>query len=570
MLAYLLRRIARVWRVVAWRCQPAPMFLQPKVLPFTCLLLFALFAMPTPIVKICARGCGIVRTFAAERSAVSNHDRWHVLPPWFAAMADPLPVPQLIQHVAGSNTLGSGVLPSAPNVASIKAQLKNVSLAGNCIIVTTTYGDGAGTLTAAVTDNLGHTYIAAAVKVRDATQQQSASMWHVSNCFAGVDTITVTYSATTEFCCVHISEFTNIALTSAKDVSTGTTDTASPYNAGSMTTTVANDLIYVVGYATSAVPTSITSYTAGTAGSGFRPLHMDSEDDSFAQYQVFQGVGAINSDFSQNPGTQRHLVLACSFKAAFAGSPMPAGPRVLRLNHNNLWLDNGTNTYTFQLPCNGNLIVASGVFIQASPLGNVAITNITDSYNNTWAKACSQNNATAAAGEATLWYAKNARTSDDLLITVTLGGTQSQSDLMFYDCAGMDPDFPLGNFAVNTGTQLVNANLTVETNFTPRYANSIIFNVTGIDANTISGVATPTGGLFDAMVYPSAAGTRGLDEDNGKMHYFNPDLTPITISYTTQNNVGGVHEWTSATAEFRAKTGGYYQAGNSVRRRAVN
>jgi hypothetical protein len=141
---------------------------------------------------------------------------------------------------------------------------------------------------------------------------------------------------------------------------------------------------------------------------------------------------------------------------------------------------------------------------------------------------------------------------------------------MFYDCLGMDTDFPLGNTAVNTGTQLVNANLTVETNFTPRYPNSVIFNVTGIDANTISGVATPTLGLFDAMVYPAAAGTRGLDEDNGKMHYFCTDLTPITISYTTQNNTGGVHEWTSATAEFRAKPQTHYSGGGVIRKRVVS
>jgi hypothetical protein len=445
MIAWVQRRIARAWRVVTWRLEPAPMFLPPKVLPFTCLLLFALFTMPTPIVKVCARGCGIERTWAAERVTREPHT-WRFLPPWFAAMADPLPQPQLIQHVAGSNTLGSGVLPSAPSVASIKLQLKNVSLAGNLIIVSTMYEDVAGTVTATVTDNLGHTYVAGAVKVRDATQQQSASMWHVANCFAGVDTITTTYSTANEFCCVHCSEFTNIMLTSPKDVSTGTTVATTPYNAGSMTTTVTNDLVYVVGFATSAVPSSITSYTAGTTGSGFRLLHADSEDDSIAEYQVWQSVGAINGGFTQNPGTQRHLVLACSFKPAFAGSPMPAGPRVIRLNHNNLWSDNGTNTYTFQFPCNGNLIVASGVFIQASPLGNVAITNITDSYNNQWAKACSQNNPTAAAGEATLWYAKNARTSDDLVITITLGGTQSQSDLMFYDCAGMDTDFPLGEY----------------------------------------------------------------------------------------------------------------------------
>jgi hypothetical protein len=160
MLAWVQRRIARAWRVVTWRLQPAPMFLPPKVLPFTCLLLFALFTMPTPIVKVCARGCGIERTWASERTPATNSHRWHVLPPWFAAMADPLPQPQLIQHVAGSNTLGSGVLPSAPSVASIKLQLKNVSLAGNCIIVSTMYEDAAGTVTAAVTDNLGHTYVA--------------------------------------------------------------------------------------------------------------------------------------------------------------------------------------------------------------------------------------------------------------------------------------------------------------------------------------------------------------------------------------------------------------------------
>jgi hypothetical protein len=567
MLAYFWRRIARAWRVVTWRLQPAPMFLPPKVLPFTCLLLFALFTMPTPIVKVCARGCGIERTWAAERVTREPHT-WRFLPPWFAAMADPLPQPQLIQHIAGSNTLGSGVLPVAPSVASIKLQLKNVSLAGNLIIVSTLYDDGAGTLTASVADNLGHTYVAGAVKVRDATQQSSASMWHVPNCFAGVDTITVTYSAASSFCCVHVSEFTNIALTSAKDVSTGTTVASTPYSSGSMTTTVANDLVYVVGFGTSAIPSSIASYTPGAQGSGFRLLHADSEDDSIAQYQVFQTTGAIDSGFTQNPGTQRHIILACSFKPAFAGSPAPAGPRVVRMNHNNLWNDNGTSTYTFQMPCNGDLLVMGGCFIQAAPLGNVSVSSITDSNGNSWAKADAIELASAAAGRVEMWYAADATTSDDLVITLNLSGTQSQSDLMFYDCINMETvGRVLGSTGTASGFQNVNANLTTVT-LTPQRAGGICFNATGVNDHTISGCANANF-LFDAMVYPAADAQRGFDEDNGKCHIFHTDTSPLTFIYTCQNNVGGVKDWTSVSAEFFARTSTYYRAGGVMRKRVV-
>lgn len=455
--------------------------------------------------------------------------------------------------MAGPNSLGTGLLPIATPLSKIDLWLKHLSSQGNALIVTEMHGDASGSITATVTDSLGQTYLSAVAKIRDATDQQSVSMWYVPNSLPGVSKITVTFSTTTEFCMIRVSEFNNIALTGVTDGSSSATvagpGSTNPYQAGSITTTQDGDLIYCVGFGTSSAPSQITSYTAGVAGKGFTLLDADHQDDAMSEYQIQSVHGAINADFRQNPGTQTHVVVACAFRSADTGTPAPGGIRVVRLNHNNLWNDNGGTVYNFQFPCSGNLLIATLIGIQASPLANVGISTITDSNLNSWVLGITVNLPSAAAGQAEIWYAKNAVTSPNMTVQVTFTRTQSQSDLLFYDISGASSN-PLGATTSGTGLQTVNANLDVGA-LKPTTPWSLLIGVTGINSHTISGTAT-TGFLNDTMVYPEADGARGFDEDNGRCHFFvGTDLSSQEFIWTVQHDAGGTQDWTFVAAEFK-------------------
>lgn len=460
-----------------------------------------------------------------------------------------IPRPTVIQHVSGSNTLGGGVLPTSPSVTKIDFWLKNLSLSGNLLVLSATWDDPPGTITSSVADNLTHTWITAKSKVNDGTQQTSAQIFCVPNCNSGVAKITWTPSTGTDFIGLKFTEWAGMAQSSVVDVSSGAVDTASPYQPGSLTPTQKYDLLYFVSFGTSNLPTNITSYTPDTR---FELLDADQFDDSVCQYRIYEDTLAINPQVTASPTTQRHLTMCVAFKSQVDAGSLPAAgvPHVYRMNHNNMWLDNGTSTYDIQCPCQGDHLVLLGTFIQASPLGNVSLNSITDNKGNTWRRAAFAFSPTAAAGRVEIWYAENAQTGSDLVITLKFSGTQSQSEFMVYDMTGIKASDSLGQTATNTGFQSTNANLQTLTSFTPLKGGGVTFMMASLDLHTASGLVTPSNGLFDAMVYPSADGTRGFDEDNGKAHYFHPDTTPFNVVWSIQNNAGGVNDWTACAAEF--------------------
>lgn len=460
-----------------------------------------------------------------------------------------IPDPVLIQHIAGSNTLG------AANPSKIDMWLKNLSLSQDCMIVTIQYTDTGGAITATVTDDLGDTYVQRAT-VYDGANLQRASMYVAESIKAGVAKITVTYSSPPQgFCSVMVSEFNGIAQSGAFEAGVATS-VAGPgvgksYFSGSMTPVSNGCLIYTVGFQDSGgPPAAINKYIAG---SGFTLLSADQEDDSVAQYMIQRTAAALTPGFQQDPGTANHIVISVALRPALAGEAPPFGPpRIVRLNHNNFFTNNGTNTYSLQFPCSGDLLVA--LWVGANPpTTNVGITSIADSNGNTWVKRASIDDGDTGAGQPEIWAAENAKTSAEMTMTLTLEGQQEQSEMILYDCSfpGATFDAKAGG-QTTTGTQSVVADLTT-VSITPTKPGGLYFGMTGINRHTISG-SVGASYLFDAMVYPEADATRAFDEDNGKAHVFNTTTSTLQFVWTVQHNNGlggnGVGTWAACAAGF--------------------
>jgi hypothetical protein len=462
--------------------------------------------------------------------------------------------PTLVQHVA----TGMDENP----VTTLRITLPNPAGAGNALILGVQFVSS-GTISS-IADNEGNTW-ATGPTVTDASAGQTMRLYYALGVTGGTQTITITFgglSSTPGLPQAVVSEFYNVAQISAEDGSSGS---ATSRTAGTITTTAPGDLIYHWGVDFSDTNSNGGAYNGSsiTAGAGFTLLSADLQVGSADQYEVQSSAGSIDPTFTAT-GSATWGSLALALKSASAGTPPPAGIRIVHIQHT--LLSNGnvqgrTTPVVMQFPSSGNLL--AGLFNGPS----YGITGISDSASNTWASVTSSN-PTACGGPAfptPIWYAANAATSPTLSnITVTVGGT-NPGGVMFnlYDITGAATS-PFDKAAIAGGDQTSSGNLTTTT-LTPSTANGLVLNNTAIDYHTLNGIVG-SGYVLDSVVNAvdnDAAGTAGttdstLDEDNGFAHIYNATTSPVTFVYTatTTGTPSGIQCWGSTAASFIAASGG--------------
>lgn len=99
----------------------------------------------------------------------------------------------------------------------------------------------ASALTISVTDSKGNTWH----EYPDtfANGGDKGSLWYAENCAAGSNTVTLTAGGTGFFCRLIIAEFSGARTSSSFDASTHATGSSTAANSGSITTSVANELL---------------------------------------------------------------------------------------------------------------------------------------------------------------------------------------------------------------------------------------------------------------------------------------------------------------------------------------
>jgi hypothetical protein len=460
----------------------------------------------------------------------------------FVGTADSLVVygllaqPTLVQQVSTSNTRD----PSTA-LTQFDFYLPNPTLANNCIIVGIQY-NSAQSITS-VTDDQNNTYTAGPAASGTATNGNGATAIYYSlGSTAGARHITVTFSGSTSYVSVTAAEFYNVATTAAVDGSSGNaSDSSTSWSAGSFTTTTGGDLIYNFAAEhdrSGGVPWLGNSITAG---SGFNLLSADLMDGSAAQYQVQSTSGSINPTMTASPDAPYSSV-AIALKAARAGTAPAAGIRIVGAQHNSV---PGTiSTVNLQFPSTGNLIAAMWIGF-GDP--NCHIDSITDSNGNTYTTpGASVDNSFAGDGQ--VFYAAKATTGASLTLTVPLNRQGNGSTLVLYDITGA-ADSPYDTWATGTGYQSDAGDLTTVT-LTPSTAKGLVLDEVGINNGTV-GNTVGSSYLFDAATYPTEHGGQNpLDQDNGWGHFYNPDTSPVTFTWTLLHQAPAT-DWVGVAAAFK-------------------
>jgi hypothetical protein len=457
-------------------------------------------------------------------------------------------------------------MPCTP-VGTLTVTLPNAVLAGNTLICGVQCSFN-GTITS-VKDNLGNSFTLGPSFTNSGLNKR-AGLYYLPNATAGVTSVVITFSGLSTDNSGYgngaphavLSEWYNVATASPSD---GSSNNPSSKSGGSITTTVAGDLIYQWGIDLTDAPFAGGSNagfngTSITAGSGFTLLSADLQVGSCDQYQIQSSAGAISPSFSTS-GSATWGSLALALKAASAGTaPSSTAMRIVNTYTVSLSGTNGIGNQiinNLQFPCQGNLLVA------AYQGGTNYLTAITDSKSNTWVVKpvivgggnCSQ-----------FAYAANASTGSNLgSINLTYSANAVGPLLTLYDIVNA-PASPFDNYQTTSGNLTTNTNLTTAT-ITPSTVNGVVFDVTCIGWNTINGTVGSQY-IFDYAVnnlednntqYTNGATVPSpLAEDGGLAHVYNTSTSALTFTYTL-NYAGesggnpGAGAWSSAAIAFKGR-----------------
>jgi len=413
-----------------------------------------------------------------------------------------------------------------------KFHLPNPTLASNLLICGVSWDTAA---TATITDNIGSNTWTAGPTSNDGTRK--IALRYVLGVAAGTQDLTLTLSAAEFNVHFECSEFYNVATSSAVDgTATSTSNVTGPtVAAGSITTTIANDLVYHYGI-TDASLCCNGAVTSVVAGSGFSLLSVDRHTARAAQYRVFGSTGAINPTLTFNQSSADTFASAAiAFKAASAGTAPSSGIRIVRVYHSSM----NAAAYVVQFPASGNLIVSS----TAQTKTDQSITSITDTDSNTYTVVTTPNNDYPQ-----MRYAANATTTSPNTRTMTINNANSgvTGILVIYDITGAATS-PYDTSGSNAAAEQTNAggascpgaagsDTTHAPDITPTTSNGLVIAIqnTGIGPPC----AMPTSGhIFDSSWYSGQddSSTGLMDSSDGYGHYYNPNTSTINFVWNWAN-----------------------------------
>jgi len=196
---------------------------------------------------------------------------------------------------------------SDASASNVSRAFASANTSGSLIAVAVSWGDTTGAPTCS--DSQGNTYTLATFQY-DSTQKQGLAICYASNIKAGANTVTVTFSGSSSYRRMVVTEYRGVSATvsvdvTAQNIAVATTG-ANGSTSGSATTTVSGDLIFGAVMDDSAT----TSITAGT---GFTQRDATNGKDLAVQDAVQNAVGPVAS--TQTFGaTHRYLAQLVAFK----------------------------------------------------------------------------------------------------------------------------------------------------------------------------------------------------------------------------------------------------------------
>lgn len=176
------------------------------------------------------------------------------------------------------------------------------------LVVRTTTGGGGFPHATTITDSLGNTWHKAISTAYGPAAQQD--VWYVENCAAGSNTVTLTTTLAV-FWQIVGAEYSNVALSGSLDQDNFASTTSTTPNSGSVTTTLADELI--IGGVSNETANSLTL----APGTGYTERN-NSDGNVFLQDMIVSATGSYSSSGTYSSNVWWGASIA-TFKLASAG-----------------------------------------------------------------------------------------------------------------------------------------------------------------------------------------------------------------------------------------------------------
>jgi hypothetical protein len=452
--------------------------------------------------------------------------------------------PTLAQHVSSSaNPVGIGI--SGNN---FKIPLPNAVGAGNCLILGISYPAGR---TVTVTDNNGNTWPTTAAVAANTSGTYVAAIYVLPNARPGATTLTVGFNASVMPFQYTLSEFYNVATVTPVN---GTSQTArqpgASLSTGSFTPGNNNgnggNLIWSYFAIAAGAQANPSSFVAGP---NFSLLDADiawNTRQGFphaSQYSVQPTSTAVNPAMTAtNDSTNVYNGVSVALKAAAAGTPPPAGIRIVRVLHMTSNIP-PTTTWPLQVPSMGNLIV-----LVTNESNVINLSSVTDSNGNTYTKKQPD------ASEPQIWFAGDARAGSNLQVALHIANTPATATVVAYDIVGAASspfDVVAGKPATSTGggTSITNA-----PTITPTTANGLVIASMVLGQGPGLAVTSPAGATWDLVTYSGEVDTDLMENADAKAHVYN--ATTATQNWNWTITSVGNNSYAAVAAAFKGAGGG--------------
>jgi hypothetical protein len=343
-----------------------------------------------------------------------------------------------------------------------------------------------------------------------------SSIFVAFNVAAAAQSLTVRFDAALYGCQFCLTEFDNLVGVDATSGSiTSGTNTISP---GALTSTAASDLIYQYGFDTSNA--FLTSTLTGlTPGTNFTFLSADTMLGTFAQYSVQSAAGSITPQVNVSGETDNFNTIAVAFKSGAQGAAAPPGIRIVGVHHVDYY-----HPGSIIIPSSGNLLYVATAF---GPV-NVTVTGISSSPANTWVEL-PDGNPRGNNGPPQCFYTANAATSPTLALTIRGAfGISSQISFVIYDIAGASANPYDSSWTDNGNYFSANSGKFSFGSITPSTPNGLVIATVA----TYEGVLFASAQTLDSVTYGGEVDADLMDNADGYAHYYNPNTSPVTFSWT--------------------------------------
>jgi hypothetical protein len=144
-----------------------------------------------------------------------------------------------------------------------------------------------------------------------------------------------------------------------------------------------------------------------------------------------------------------------------------------------------------------------------------------------------------------------------MTLSVNRNDNSSDGTFMLYDITGAAPAPFDRDSSGQTGNQTnqVTAFTTCSGCLTPSSPNELIIANQGQNWCTSTASTAPAGSLFDAATDTgnSVDGPQNVDQNNGWLHYYDPNTNPITVTWTNSCDTAEA-TWVGRVAAFKSSS----------------